>query len=387
MLQKVRDLVVLVKNDRKYMWMMLGVVGAIAFLFFAPTKEPRARKTARSAAPVSAPSSGGSEAYSDLVTAFKGQINEVQGKVEEVTKAVDDQKKNSKEYEERTAKIFEKMLERMNQLNASGETQNTNAEPVDVDITSADGQTIVSGAEQELDTVGFEPVPPPPPAATKNPKSAFIGVGDSVRVKLLAGVNAPTDGTPYPVLFKLIGDVTGPDGSKLPIGEARLVAASQGSLTDSRALFRLTDLSLRLPTGERKTFKVDGWIVGEDGIRGMSGILTDYFGQAIGGAIVAGGLQGAARGITASQTTTSRNRDGGYDTLVTGNTGVVALGGALDTAAGTSSRLIEKRLEQYVPMVSVYSGREATAVFARSLVLDDVLEAIDDEETVYAALD
>ena len=109
-----------------------------------------------------------------------------------------------------------------------------------------------------------------------------------MRVKLLAGVNAPTDGTPYPVVLKLLGNVMGPDGNTIPLGEARLIAAAQGSLTDSRVLFRLTRLSIRLPNGRRKEFAIDGWVVGEDGIRGMSGVLIDPIGKAIGGAAMAG---------------------------------------------------------------------------------------------------
>jgi hypothetical protein len=57
-----------------------------------------------------------------------------------------------------------------------------------------------------------------PPAQPERQKQAFIGAGDSVRIKLLAGVNAPTDGTPYPVVFSLADDVVGPDGSTLPPG-------------------------------------------------------------------------------------------------------------------------------------------------------------------------
>ena len=82
----------------------------------------------------------------------------------------------------------------------------------------------------------------------------------------------------------------GPDGNAVPLGEARIIAAAQGSLTDSRVLFRLTRLSIRLPSGKRKEFPIDGWIVGEDGIRGLEGVLIDPIGKAIVGAGMAGGL-------------------------------------------------------------------------------------------------
>jgi hypothetical protein len=215
--------------------------------------------------------------------------------------------------------------------------------------------------------------------------------GDSVRVKLLAGVNAPTDGTPYPVVLKLIGDVIGPDGNSVPLGEARVIAAAQGSLTDSRVLFRLTRLSIRLPNGRRKEFGIDGWVVGEDGIRGMEGVLIDPIGKAIAGAGMAGGLAGLGQGLAAANTV---NRFGVGNTPDTsfvqdGKMGEYAAGMALSSAAKEWNSIIRERLAQLVPVVQVLSNREATAVFSQSLTVPDLLEQLDEEDpsVVYTSLD
>jgi conjugal transfer pilus assembly protein TraB len=214
--------------------------------------------------------------------------------------------------------------------------------------------------------------------------------GDSVRVKLLAGVNAPTDGTPYPVVMKLVGDVTGPDGNAVPLGEARLIAAAQGSLTDHRVLFRLTRLSMRMPNGRRKEFGVDGWVVGEDGIRGMEGVLIDPLGRAIAGAGFAGGLAGLGEGIREANTVTRRSFTG-YDSsyVKSDKVGEYALGTGLASAAEQWEVLIRERLAQMVPVVQVLSGREATAIFSQSLAIPDLLEQLDEEDpsVVYTALD
>jgi conjugal transfer pilus assembly protein TraB len=235
----------------------------------------------------------------------------------------------------------------------------------------------------------------------QKPKLAAIMPGDSVRVKLLAGVNAPTDGTPYPVVLKLIGDVTGPDGNSVPLGEARVIAAAQGSLTDARVLFRLTRLSIRLPNGRRKEFGIDGWIVGEDGIRGMEGVLIDPIGQALGGAAVAGGLAGAGQGYAASNTIQQlysfNNNQNNNQNINQGSSVYVdrskipeyAGGIALSSAANEWQNIIRDRVSQMVPVVQVLSGREATAVFSQSLAIPDLLEQLDQEDpsAVFTSMD
>ena len=204
---------------------------------------------------------------------------------------------------------------------------------------------------------------------------------------MIAGVNAPTDGTPYPVLFQIVSDIVGPDGSRLPVGEARVVAAAQGSISDSRALYRLTDLSLRLPNGERKVVKIDGWVVGEDGIRGMPGILKDQLGRVIAVSAGLGAIDGFGRAIVADQVSVSTFGNGSQETVISGEVETLAAGGALRGASDALTEVIRERFEQLTPVVQIYSGREATAVFASSVVVDGLYEALEDVDYQYASLD
>ena len=216
---------------------------------------------------------------------------------------------------------------------------------------------------------------------------AIVGAGDSVRIKLLAGVNAPTDGTPYPVVFELVDDVVGPDSSSLPLGGARLIAAAQGSLSDQRALFRLTTLNMRYPDGSRKIMDVDGWVVGEDGIRGMEGILIDPIGKALAGSLVAGTVGGVGEGISAANTRTINYGYGGTSTFVDGDIAQYAAGQGIGKLGENWEKFIEDRMELLVPHVKVLSGREATAVFSKSVTIDGLFEELEDDETVLASLD
>ncbi|NLF25448.1 MAG: hypothetical protein GX589_07295, partial [Deltaproteobacteria bacterium] len=213
------------------------------------------------------------------------------------------------------------------------------------------------------------------------------GAGDSVRVKLLAGVNAPTDGTPYPVVFELADDVVGPDSSSLPLGGARLIAAAQGSLSDQRALFRLTTLNIRYPDGSRKVLDVDGWVVGEDGIRGMEGILIDPIGKALAGSLLSGTVEGLGDGVAAANTNTIYYENGGSRTFVDGEIGQYAAGRGIAKTGERWSKYIDERIELLVPHVKVLSGRYGTAIFSRSVTIDGLFETLEDDETVLASLD
>lgn len=396
MSQAIKDFGLKLKSQRKTQVITGLVVLGLVWLFFGQSGPKQRRQ--RPQQPVQVGANDPNERWTDLVERFNGQLNQLTQQSNAMRTDLDTQKKAMQEYEATTAEIFKKILERLAEVQTPTTSQSpVSASPKDLNqITAGD---LVSANPDELESLGpVEQVAAALPMMPQKPKIAAIMPGDSVRVKLLAGVNAPTDGTPYPVVLKLIGDVTGPDGNSVPLGEARVIAAAQGSLTDARVLFRLTRLSIRLPNGRRKEFSVDGWIVGEDGIRGMEGVLIDPIGQALGGAAMAGGLAGLGQGYAASNTITqlySYNNPNG-----SGNGGSqqyvdrskipeYASGIALSSAAYEWQNIIRDRLSQMVPVVQVLSGREATAVFSQSLAIPDLLEQLDQEDpsAVFTSMD
>jgi hypothetical protein len=394
MSQALKDFGLRLKSERKTQVIAGVVILAVVWLVFgdsAPRRRPREQKAVQVGA------NDPNERWTDLVVRFDGQLNQLTQQSNAMREDIDSQKKAMQEYEATTAEIFKKILERLAEVQTSGATVSQQSAPRD--LGQVTGAELVSANPDELESLGSNEVmavqPPPQPAKAK---LAAIMPGDSVRVKLLAGVNAPTDGTPYPVVLKLIGDVTGPDGNSVPLGEARVIAAAQGSLTDSRVLFRLTRLSIRLPNGRRKEFGVDGWIVGEDGIRGLEGVLIDPIGKAIGGAAMAGGIMGLGQGYAASNTVQNLYSYG-YNG-VPGSSGAsqyvdrdkipeYAGGIALSSAAFEWQNIIRDRVSQMVPVVQVLSDREATAVFSQSIAIPDLLEQLDQEDpaVVFASLD
>ncbi|RMD85889.1 MAG: hypothetical protein D6808_04435 [Candidatus Dadabacteria bacterium] len=135
------------------------------------------------------------------------------------------------------------------------------------------------------------------------------------------------------------------------------------------------------------TLYVDGWIVGEDGIRGMKGRLVDYLGEAIGAATAVGAAQGLAAGVSAAKTTRFIGNEGTLTTLAKGETAELVAASAISGGLDKWGDIIKDRVNQMVPYVEVLSGREATAVFAKSIVIDGLFEALEDQENAFASLD
>lgn len=388
MKQKLQDIMLLVQRDRKAQAIAIGIALCIAFVIFSENKNSRYVQTANvDLRPPNNQSTAGAmgpqEAYGDLMKRFSSDVEQLKQQANQSSKILVNLKGDLDTYETRTAEIFKRILERVNELETI--QQNSGAEYAPP--YNPDDQMVYMEDQEDLTAFGdmSDPKPAPPPAPRPK-RVAIISPGDAVRIKLLAGVQAPTDGVPYPVLFKLINDVTGPDGSALSIGEARLIAAAQGSLVDSRALFRLNQLSLRLPNGQRVTLPVDGWVVGEDGIRGMEGILIDPIGKAIGGAVATSGVAAIGQGI-ADANTTNYNDIYGSTSLVTGDTMEYAAGRGLAAGANAWDGIIRDRVRRLTPHVKVLSGREATAVFSNAVRVPALYDMLNDEEDDFVGLD
>ncbi len=374
MRQKLQDLFDLLRQDKKYQVMAVLVVFAMLYLYIAePTPS---RKPIR---PIEDKGSkiATKEGFDDLVKAMGNEVSTLKDDNKQIKTTLQELQTSQKSYQTKVGQIFQKVLDRIQDMEQKVTARNASLGPDNLAEVAPEEE------EQGLEDFGEKDAPMPPPPAPQPKKIAVIAPGDSVRVKLLAGVNAPTDGTPYPVVFKLLDDVRGPDSSALPLGEARVVAAAQGSLTDSRALFRLTTLNIRLPDGRKKIVDIDGWIVGEDGVRGMEGILLDPLGKAIVGSAEAGFFQGLGQGISDSQIQTEDSVFG-FRQVVKGDTLKYASGKGIQTGAKEISAIIKERLSLMVPHVQVYSGREATAVFSKKIDITDLFESLGDDDSNFA---
>lgn len=379
--QKLEDLKLLLKNDKRILAAAgLLVVVLVAMLFTSDQRAPRPNRPNKGA--TGAASKQGMSAedqFTDLIIAFKNDIESGKKQSAEMSAQLNRTEKDAQNFRQQTAGIFETITDKVEQVQRDLDkmADALNRGNSDVGITPPQA---VQGPD-ELQAEWFdEKEPAGRPEPPKPLVVSVIAPGDSVPVLLLTGVNAPTDGTPYPVVFQLGGDITGPDGSSLNLGEGRIIAAAQGSESDSRALFRLTQLSLRHPSGRRSVIEVDGWIVGEDGVRGMQGKLEDKLGRLIMATAVISGV--AAVGQRLQRNTQVYGQ--GFGNNGQNNPGFTlqstdvefAAASAVTDASNRLGQVLLRRYESLVPVVEILSGREAVAIFsapAEVAILDDGL--------------
>lgn len=378
--QKLEDLKTLIKSDKRIMGAGAFIIVVLLFLLLSSDqKQQRPVRPPKAPATVSKQGMSSEEQFTDLIIAFKNDIESQKRQSAELTAQISRAEKDAETFRQRTAGIFETLTDKFEQvqrdLDQLASAVNRGASDVSIQpLPPVEGEDqLVSEWFDESDGVG-KPVEPRPL------RVSVIAPGDSVPVELLTGVNAPTDGTPYPVVFKLAGTITGPDGSALDLGEGRIIAAAQGSESDSRALFRLTQLSLRHPTGRRSVVEVDGWIIGEDGIRGMQGRLEDKLGRLILATAVISGTAAMGQQLQNNTRVFLNNRFDQPGFTLQGQDMEFAAASALTDASNRLGQILLRRYESLVPVVEVLSGREAVAIFSRPAEI-----AILDEDMVITA--
>lgn len=379
MRQKLKDIFLLIKHDKKWTFLTIGLVFIILY-GFVTGNAPKKPKVKQSESIAKSPSTPRDENITETIDFFTKRVSSIDEKLDNSSKQIDLLTEKLASNEERTAEVMHQMIERIRTIeggigNAKDYQAGGNGQP---GIGVQDGITSWGNVDDAAAVA--------PPAQPDRKKLAFIGAGDTVRVRLLAGVNAPTDGTPYPVIFEMLSDVYGPDGSALPLGEARLMAAAEGSLTDSRALFRLTKLNFRLPDGSRKVLDIDGWVVGEDGIRGMQGALIDPIGKVMIGAAEAGMVQGFGQAVQSGASTQQTNSFG-ITTQNVNNATEFGLGRGIATTGTEWSAYIRERASLMVPHVQIKSNREATAIFSQNVTIEGLFESMSEPEAVFVSLD
>ena len=377
------DIMMVVQNDRR-VWTGAGLLFvSILIVLLSSDSKPSKRKINGKHNQVADTSSfTPDEAWQDLITAFNEDVKSLGRQSKENKEITDRMASEFRDYKKDSNALFERIVSAVEDVNSQVENLQNRPAP-QVQVASVEQPLELEGS-QEMLPFGFDVADiPPPPTKPSAKKVKFIGPSDAVEVRLLTGVNAPVDGTPYPVTFELAGPVLGPDGSVLDLGSARILAMAQGSEVDSRVLYRLQNMSLRHSNGMRSVVSVDGWIIGEDGIRGMKGKLHDKLGELI----VASGITAAGSSFVANSFDSTTNNS------INNSSGVNVSGDSVENAAaaaivGASDKLLNVYIDRYeglVPVVEVLPGRQAVAVFSQPIEVMECEEDCGDTELNYAS--
>jgi hypothetical protein len=130
--------------------------------------------------------------------------------------------------------------------------------------------------------------------------------------------------------------------------------------------------------------KVDGWVVGEDGIRGMRGRLIDKLGRLI--AATAGVSFMGALGDRIDEKEGAIIIDNSDGVTLDNNDFEASTASAFTDASDRLGQVLIERYEKLIPVVEVLSGREVVAVF--SSPVEVTIHDDEGDESIYmSALD
>jgi conjugal transfer pilus assembly protein TraB len=230
-------------------------------------------------------------------------------------------------------------------------------EPMLKGAVTASTPITIYGAKEESGS----PTPGQAPVPEEARRWAYLPAGSYVKCTLLTPVDAPiSKDDPMPVALRADTIFYGPNGSTVPLKNCMIIGAAWGDLNTEKAYVEVVKIVQVLEDGnvwEESGGKAGsrlGWVV--DGLPGK----TEY---RINGILAKGALasflSAAADALAGDQTSTTVSAMTGTSTTsITGETGKYAAYKGASGFAKTLAAPYLKLLEQSMPVIHVYSGKE-----------------------------
>lgn len=227
----------------------------------------------------------------------------------------------------------------------------------------------------------------------KNDKGESVGPGDKeakngkgdkksfylppcfMPATLLTGVRAPTMGNgdkdPVPVLLRVKAPAVLPGRVTSQIQDCFITGETMAKLSDERAHVRLLSLSC-VDKNKRAIIdqKVTGFVQDEDGVVGLSGVLTARFGSTLARSFIAGAFQGAGNALQSSSTTVQASSIGTTTTIDPSEVTKSALGGGLSTASKELQEFYMNLAKASMPVLEVGNSKPCTVIISQGVNLE-----------------
>lgn len=205
-----------------------------------------------------------------------------------------------------------------------------------------------------------------------------------IRGETLSGIAAPTGGqaqaNPLPVLIRLLDNAVLPNHYRSEVKECFVIASGYGSISASRAYLRTVNLSCVRRDGRPLEVKIDGNVLGEDGMLGLRGRLVTMQGQMLANALRAGIVSGIGQGFAQSGATFSTTP---FGTLATSPEGMGdrmqrGIGSGVGRALDNLANYYIKLAEETFPVIEVGARRQVDIVLTRGVRLPKLGKEADD---------
>jgi conjugal transfer pilus assembly protein TraB len=199
-----------------------------------------------------------------------------------------------------------------------------------------------------------------------------------LQATLLSGLRAPTMGDakkdPVPILLRVKTPAILPNHVRSNISGCYIIAEGSGKLSDERVHVRLLSLScIDKNSNSIIDQNITGFVQDEDGVVGLSGIVTAKFGSKIARAFLAGALEGAGDAMQTASSTVETSPIGTTQIISetdTRNIARSAVGGGLSTASKELQSFYYALAKESMPVLEVGNNKPCTVVISKGVYLD-----------------
>lgn len=202
---------------------------------------------------------------------------------------------------------------------------------------------------------------------------SLIPAGSFFNVVLMTGIDAPSGargkGSPYPVLLKVIDYAQLPNKWKSDIQGCFIVGEAYGELSSERVHIRVNSLSCVGKEGENITGSISGYVVGEDGKTGLSGMVVTKQGAILSRSLITGFLQGVSQAFSQSATVLNVTPTGNISTLDPNKSLQAGIGMGATKATEELAKFYMEMAKEMFPVIEVNAGRKAEVVLTQKVSL------------------
>lgn len=195
----------------------------------------------------------------------------------------------------------------------------------------------------------------------------YLPDGTYVKAVLLNGVDAPTGQhglqDPYPAILRIIDYANLPNNFRTDVVSCRLVGEARGSLSSNRVLIKVNTISCVKRDGSVFVKPVTGFVTGEDGKIGVSGIVVTKQGAILARMLIADLLGGFGSALKQSVTNIAVSPTGTVQTVNPEDSLTAALGTGVAQTVNRLAQFYYDMAKEMFPVIEVNAGRKVDVVF------------------------
>jgi Bacterial conjugation TrbI-like protein len=204
-------------------------------------------------------------------------------------------------------------------------------------------------------------------ASRPNVLKAVIPAQGFMKARLLNGIIVRSD-QPRVFLARVNGVYQAPNGYRMDLNGCHISIEASADLSAGRVDGKPVRLTCTLRNGQAENWDLSGYIVDQDGLRGLSGKVNNQNTDKIATSALAGAITGAGNVLSQRNTTVTSNGSS-TTTSVVGDVGRAVVGGALGGAGSAIQQNLQDYYQTFRTTIEVSNTSEFSIVLLNQLEL------------------